>query len=75
METYHVTDVRVSGDYLVATINDKEYRWLFSNISGPLADATDAQRRDFRIALSGYGIHWPQVDEDLSIGGLMRCQG
>jgi len=33
-----------------------------------LANATDEQRRDFH--LSFFGIHWPQIDEDLSFEGM-----
>ena len=35
-----------------------------------LAKATDEQRRDFY--LSFFGIHWPQIDEDLCFEGMFR---
>ena len=42
-----------------------------------LANASDEQRSDFY--LSYYGIHWPQIDEDLSFEGMFRdnnlCEG
>lgn len=37
-----------------------------------LANATDAQRRNWRICGAGYGINWPDIDEDLSTEGLLR---
>jgi hypothetical protein len=37
-----------------------------------LADATKEQRSHWRIAGGGYGIHWPDIDEDLSTDGLLR---
>ena len=37
-----------------------------------LLDATPEQRSDWEIAGGGYGIHWPQIDEDLSVDGLLR---
>jgi Protein of unknown function (DUF2442) len=37
-----------------------------------LAEATPYQRADWEIAGGGYGIHWPQIDEDLSTEGLLR---
>lgn len=37
-----------------------------------LADARPEQRADWEIAGGGYGIHWPQIDEDLSTEGLLR---
>ena len=36
-----------------------------------LLKATAAQRGNFRIIARGEGIHWPDVDEDLSIAGLL----
>ena len=37
-----------------------------------LANATRAEREDWEVAGGGYGIHWPQIDEDLSTEGLLR---
>jgi hypothetical protein len=36
------------------------------------AKRTEILRANWKIAGGGYGIHWPDVDEDLSIEGLMR---
>lgn len=47
-------------------------------ISVPLAwyprllNATPQQRQNWKIAGAGYGIHWPDIDEDLSTEGLLR---
>jgi hypothetical protein len=37
-----------------------------------LLTATAAQRENWKIAGGGYGIHWPDLDEDLSTEGLLR---
>jgi hypothetical protein len=37
-----------------------------------LAKATLEQRRHLEISPSGYGIHWPEVDEDLAIAPLIQ---
>jgi len=37
-----------------------------------LADATIQQRARWEIAGGGYGLHWPEIDEDLSTEGLLR---
>lgn len=39
-----------------------------------LADATEQQRAECEIIAHGEGIHWESVDEDLSVGGLLRGQ-
>jgi hypothetical protein len=47
-------------------------------ISAPLAwyprllHATAKQRRNWQTCGAGYGIHWPDIDEDLSTEGLPR---
>ena len=37
-----------------------------------LLHATSRQRANWRMAGGGYGIHWPDIDEDLSTEGLLR---
>ena len=37
-----------------------------------LLDATPDQRENWQLSGAGYGIHWPDVDEDLSTSGLLR---
>jgi hypothetical protein len=47
-------------------------------ISAPLAwfprllRATPAQRSNYELLGEGLGIHWPEVDEDLSVAGLLQ---
>lgn len=36
-----------------------------------LSDATMAERSNYEISPAGIGIHWPELDEDLSVAGLM----
>lgn len=37
-----------------------------------LRDADPAQRANWRLIGRGQGIHWPDLDEDISVKGLMR---
>jgi hypothetical protein len=67
-----VADVRFDEDRLIVDLMDGR------TIAVPLAwyprlfDATPEQRSNWRIAGAGYGIHWPDIDEDLSAEGLLR---
>jgi Protein of unknown function (DUF2442) len=67
-----VRGVEVSGEELTVRLMDGR------TISVPvawyprLAEASPAERADWEIAGGGYGIHWPQIDEDLSTEGLLR---
>ena len=37
-----------------------------------LLEATAEQRLNWKLSGAGYGIHWPDIDEDLSTEGLLR---
>src|SRR5579863_6038334 len=37
-----------------------------------LRDATQEQRRNWRLIGGGQGIHWPDIDEDISVATLLR---
>lgn len=37
-----------------------------------LANATKSQLENFELLGDGEGIHWPEIDEDLSVTGLLR---
>lgn len=36
-----------------------------------LLRATPRQRANYEISAAGHGIHWPDVDEDLSVEGML----
>ena len=36
-----------------------------------LAYGTETERANFQIAGAGYGIHWPDLDEDIGVEGLL----
>jgi len=67
-----VSDIEVTEDMLSVRLMDGR------TISVPLVwyprllNATEAQRKNWRIIGGGYGIHWEDVDEDLSTEGLLR---
>ena len=67
-----VADVRFDSDRIIVDLMDGR------TIAVPLAfyprllNATADQRANWKIAGAGYGIHWPDIDEDLSTEGLLR---
>ena len=36
-----------------------------------LSEATEAQRQNFEILGDGQGIHWPEIDEDIGVEGML----
>jgi len=72
MKKFHEVDnVVVTENSLSLRIDGKDYRFPLAEVSPPLMTATPAERAHFEISPSGYGIHWPAIDEDLSIDGLL----
>jgi hypothetical protein len=67
-----VAGVEITDDTLTVSLMDGR------TISVPLVwyprllSASRAQRQHWEIAGGGYGIHWPDIDEDLSTEGLLR---
>ena len=56
--TFHLVDGRVISVPLV-------WSWR-------LSEATTAQRDNYEIIGDGQGVHWPDVDEDLSVEGMFN---
>ena len=46
---------------------------LWARCSKRLARASSIERSRAELSPSGYGIHWPLIDEDLAVGALLRC--
>ena len=67
-----VEEVSLTEDDLIVVLADGR------RLAVPLAwfprllRATPQQRSNFEILGHGAGIHWPDVDEDLSVEGLLR---
>jgi hypothetical protein len=41
-------------------------------VSKKLMSASEFERNLYKVSLSAYGIQWPLIDEDLSVGALMK---
>lgn len=70
-KAHDVRSVSVDGCVLHLEVDGQAYEVDLSGQSHRLARATQEQRENIEITPSGYGLHWPDIDEDLSIDGLM----
>ena len=61
-----------SLDLMLIVLNNKKV--LAQKLSGSerLKNATEAQLSNYRLISKGIGVHWPDVDEDLSLKGFLR---
>jgi Protein of unknown function (DUF2442) len=66
-------DVTVTDDRLTVTLADGRELAVPLSWFPRLSDATEAQRRNWRFIGRGQGIHWPEVDEDISVASLLRA--
>ncbi|MBE3095606.1 MAG: DUF2442 domain-containing protein [Planctomycetes bacterium] len=64
--------IETSDKHLALVLSDREVRIPWARCSPLLAAATPQQRRQAVLSPGGYGIHWPLLDEDLSVEGLLR---
>ena len=66
-------DVAVTDEQLLVILADGR------ELAAPLAwfprlvEATAKQRNNWRLIGRGQGIHWPDVDEDVSVASLLRA--
>jgi len=63
--------IRTEDDALVIVLADREVRVPWEKCPRSIADATPRQRCNAELSPGGYGIHWPDIDEDLTIAGLV----
>jgi len=66
-----VRDVAVSEDQLVVALMDGRTIAVPLTWYPRLVGGTPEQRANWELAGAGYGIHWPELDEDLSTEGLL----
>lgn len=69
---YNVRKVEFSNNEMHLEVDGKAFSFQLADISKRLPKASRLERETFKISPSGYGIHWPLLDEDLSIPGLLK---
>jgi hypothetical protein len=62
-----VTDETITAHLVDGRVISVPLAW-----SWRLSEATPAQRANWELIGDGYGVHWPDVDEDLSADGLLN---
>lgn len=68
------THVEFTDDALRVTLVDGREVLVPLGWSPRLLNATPTQRNNWRLIGSGVGIHWPDVDEDISVEGLLAVR-
>jgi hypothetical protein len=70
-QRHFVTLTGTDVEFLYLTVGGQHFRQRWSDCSARLAQATNEQRAFIEVSPSGYGLHWPLINEDLAIGPLL----
>ena len=66
-----ILDVAVTDDTLSVDLEDRRTISVPIDWYPRLAHGTPAERAKFQLAGAGYGIYWPDLDEDIGVEGLV----
>ena len=70
--THNIEAISFEQDLICLRIDGQLIKLPLSKLSKKLEIANDIQRNLYTISPSGYGIHWPLIDEDLSVDSLLK---
>lgn len=70
--THTIQEVSFFKDMLILKIDGRVINLNLDKLSSKLLAATDMQRSFYKVSPSGYGIHWPLIDEDLSVESILK---
>jgi hypothetical protein len=71
-KVHDVRSVQTDDINFYLTVDGQAYRIRWADCSPRLMQATRSQRENLEISPSGYGIQWPEIDEDLAITPLLQ---
>ena len=66
-----LSSIRVTEDEIIAYLVDGRTISVPLAWSWRLSEATRDQRNNFEILGDGQGVHWPDIDEDISVEGML----
>jgi len=66
-----IKDIQVTEDEIIAYLVDGRTISVPLAWSWRLSEATPKQRSNYEIIGDGQGIHWPDIDEDISVEGML----
>lgn len=67
-----IADLRVTDSEITAFLVDGRSVSVPLAWSWRLSDATSVQREHWELIGDGIGVHWPEIDEDISIDGMLH---
>ena len=73
--THNIGDISFGPNTISLSIDGKTVELPLDTVSKKLKNASDLQRKFYEVSPSGYGIHWPLIDEDLAVDAIFKLYG
>lgn len=70
--THNIESIYFEQNFICLKVDGQLIKLPLSKVSKKLETANDIQRNLYTISPAGYGIHWPLIDEDLSVDSLLK---
>ncbi|MBF0467112.1 MAG: DUF2442 domain-containing protein [Nitrospirae bacterium] len=67
-----IKDIKITDDEIIAFLIDGKTISVPIAWSWRLSEATQQQRARYEIIGDGQGVHWPDIDEDISVDGMLH---
>ncbi len=74
LQFHTVEKISFSGNLMILEVDSRRVKFDLHRVSPLLAAASPEQRMHYEVSPSGYGVHWPELDEDLSVDALLGIQ-
>ena len=71
LQEVRIKNIKVAGDSITAQLVDGRIISVPLAWSWRLSEATPKQRSHYEIIGDGQGVHWPEIDEDISAEGML----
>ncbi len=71
IQEVRIKDISITEDTITAQLMDGRTISVPLAWSWRLSEATPTERANWVIIGDGYGVHWPDIDEDISAEGML----
>ena len=68
---HEISGLSFENSCMRVQIDGRDCLFDLKDVSPRLLHSSSEQRAKYEVSPSGYGIHWPLIDEDLSVDGLL----
>ncbi len=72
INTHNIEKISFEANYMILQIDGRSFTLELNKLSSKLLNANKIERELYKISPSGYGIHWPLIDEDISIEAILK---